>query len=719
MFDRISKFLESEYFNFVLWAPFVLATGMLFYFGLRNEPNIPHPSIFAALFAAIFAGVIKFRRKFNIIIYTILTSILLIGFGFMYANAYTRALNTTMLMRPARSIVVTGTVSELEYMSDRTKVWIKNAKTEKYPEMTMRITLADQDVAPKIGDVISVNSTLFAPSAPDAPGAFDFARWAYFNNMGAVGFANENIEIVSRDIHGFNYYLQSARNYAHKRIAPLGLTITGLVDALILGHNKALSLNDSEIIKAAGLSHILSISGLHMTLIGGWLFAFFFMLFKMVPIWTRRHPARTPAMILAWIGLLIYLLISGSRVATMRAFFMTSLGFLALMSYRSVFSLRILCLIFGLLLLINPHFILEAGFQMSLSAVIGLIYFFRNMKFRPTSESRIIRIFQNIWIFLKSAFLTSVIAGGFTMPFVAYHFHTIPLYGLLGNMICLPFFTFAIMPLALIGTILILITGWSYPLILMGHCYDIMVQIATWISNLPYATLHIPTIPGWTLMLFVFSVLILMLVKSKIKHIGWGMIAISVIGFLNHPKPILYSTPNSETLAVMTDSGHLRFNKPRSVDNPFVFESWASLNAQPYPEREMRRAFGSGFDGHKYSMNCLDGVCIYNTPKWSTGIVFKFVPLFRSIDELCYHPDLTFTISSFGVTSPKCWVRLITPNQIGLNPFVIYENGDVEIIYSNRIWHPNNRRIQNTNQMPAQSDQQHVDRTQTKSQGSH
>ena len=105
--------------------------------------------------------------------------------------------------------------------------------------------------------------------------------------------------------------------------------------------------------------------------------------FIQTTLWiTKRTSARYPAMICSFSGLLFYLFLSGADVATQRAFLTTSLMFAAFILGRNVFTIRNTALVFAALLITNPHYLVQPGFQLSFAAIFGLLWFLptRNMK---------------------------------------------------------------------------------------------------------------------------------------------------------------------------------------------------------------------------------------------------------------------------------------------------------------------------------------------------
>ena len=333
----MKEILENQYKNVFLWSPFVMAFGMALYFSLDTEPNFHIPYIIALLFCGI---IYKFK---NILI----RAFAVFWFGFFYAMSFTMFTSTPQINDSFGTINISGKIKDIDYRNDSTRIFINlpiskiDSKQDTNTNATIRISLKDLNTPISIGDNISGDAIIFRPTSSFAPSSFNFARWAYFSKISGTGFFT-NYEITHQpDIDNDNL-----RNFIHNK------SNSTLTDSLVLGYKNAISKTESNIWKSIGLGHVWSISGFHMTLVGGWLFFLFYLIFRSFSYITKRIPAKYPAMICAWFGLMFYLCISGISVATVRAFLMTTLIFSAVIFGRSALSLRNAVLIFALLLLI-------------------------------------------------------------------------------------------------------------------------------------------------------------------------------------------------------------------------------------------------------------------------------------------------------------------------------------------------------------------------------
>jgi len=640
--DVMRKWLNNQRENLFLYVPFLIAAGAGVYFTIDKEPN--------------FIGCIIFFLIAIILIFFKRTSILLraIGlgvFGFCYAAIFTNLINTPIIKHDLRSVNISAMVKSIDYVSDKTRIYL-NVNADDIHAGTgnaiIRISLTDDVPLPEIGDEINFQGALFKPANAYAPESFDYARWAYFNNLTANGYATDIKIINHKNFIGIN----SIRNYLHDNAKSF------LADTLVLGYKNAVPKEDNEIWTATGIGHVWSISGFHMTLVGGWLFAIFYLIFRSIPYITRRYPAKIPAMGAAWLGLLLYLFLSGIDVATVRAFAMTTLMFLAFAFGRSVISMRNIAIVFCFIFLINPHYVMQAGFQLSFMAVWGLIWMYSIVK-PKMPQNKFLRI-------IYACVLTSVVATIFTTPFVAMHFGKIPIYSLIGNLILLPIFSVVIMPCVLIGTISA-IFNIRLPLDIADWAYDSLINVAKNISDLPLANLQMPHISNIAIILFICAFIGLTIVKPikiKINYILFCVFVVAgILTVIKTPKPIFYASNDHELVAFLRDDGKLEFNKSRASNHYFAFDTWKQRNGEPTKTKNIRRTHERGVYRYK-------------------NIVYiqKFVPLMNNIKTLCKDDNVDYIISYFDIKSEQC------ANKIQNGAILIYEDGRVEHPRYNRLW---------------------------------
>ena len=634
--------LENQSENIFLYVPFAMAFGAALYFSVGPEMNL---FLSATIAVATFCAAAFLRLPI------IVRGILLFIFGFCYACTYTHILNTPIMSRNIPNKTITGRVIALDHTADKHRIFMRvknseiNIKTD--GAAVIRVSIAS-DTLPNIGDEIKTRATLFAPTPPDIRGGFDSARWAYFGGITATGYIDD-FTVVNAARHTT---VNTLRDYLHTRAE------SKLADGLVLGYKNTLGTDERATWMSAGVGHIWSISGFHMTLVGGWIFAFFYFIFRCIPPVVRRVPARHVALIFSWFGVMLYLCISGMGVATIRAVFMMTLLIIAAILGRAAFSLRNVCLAFCAIFLINPYYVMTAGFQLSFSAIFGLVWFWRVVN-PKMPENKILRI-------ITTATLTAVIASLFTAPFVALHFYSVPVYSILGNLVLLPIFSLIIMPLVLIGTLCAPI-GLHFPLDIADTVYGWTVNIASAISQLPFAKITPAYISNNAICMIVIGMMCIVFIRPvrvRINYIlGAVFILIGTTIVATSARPVFFATPDHE----LVGTSDLIFNKMRASNHFFAFDTWKHLTGNTVDTPHSRAKHNSG-------------LYIFDTPKYKIAYMQKFLPLQNNIAKLCSDNDIDFIVSYLDIKSDSCAHKILRGG------FTIYESGKIIYVPRNRRW---------------------------------
>lgn len=634
---------RAQKFNVFLWSPVFLALGMAAYFSFGFEPNIV---TLIASFVIGAGGIILLRK----IPFIALFMCLFAGFG--YAGIYTHIKGTVQLSHDIHDIEITGTVTDIEYINDKTRIHLA---TENFGNV--RVSSQDS-IETKPGDIISGNGGLFKPKPADTPNGFDFAQHAYFNNLTSIGYIKDVKTLYTAETGVYD-----PRTYIKNK------TNSFLTDALLLGYKNALNATQRAVWTTNGVAHLWSISGYHMTLIAGWLFIIFYTIFRCIPKLVRRVPARIPATICSWAGLVGYVFLSGGGVATLRAFIMTTLVMLAIIIGRSAMSLRVAAFAFIILALINPYNVMRPGFQLSFAAIFGILWLWTCV--RPNLPH------NKILKYLYCAGLTTLVATVFTAPFVLLHFGEFPIYGLIGNLIFLPLFSFILMPCVIIGTICA-IFGIHGPLLFAHNIYDKLFSIAGHIANLPFGSINFGNPPNICIVCTIFGLAGLIFIRNLdsmktivARHINIvACLVFSVIGitiWMVTPHPIFYISYDHKLIGAVMD-GKLKFNKTHDSGNYFAFDNWKKFNNEK-----------TGTENERLPKE--SGVYTIFGPNWKIIYIQNFVPLSKNISSICTAPDIKYVASYFDIDSKKCTGKIIHGGA------VVYKSGHIDYVPSNRWWH--------------------------------
>ena len=326
------------------------------------------------------------------------------------------------------------------------------------PEATpgqIRVSVRTKDPAVVPGDRVRLRAMLMPPSPPVEPHGFDFARHAYFMQLGAVGYGLDRPELLMRaQSRSWSLALSALRQAIANEITEVVPGDAGAIAvALLTGLRGALSDQIWEEWAITGIAHLLSISGLHLAIVAGTLFFAVRIVLALAPPLALRLPTKKIAALVALIGSFGYLLISGAPVPTQRSFIMTALMLLAVMVDRNPFSMRLVVFAAVVVLMREPDTLLGASFQMSFGAVVALIAVYETgAAKRPPGAGG---LGWRLLLYVAGVALTTLVASAATTPFSIYHFSRFSTYGTLTNLLAVPLSAVWIMPLGMLGLLLI------------------------------------------------------------------------------------------------------------------------------------------------------------------------------------------------------------------------------------------------------------------------
>ena len=515
------------------------AIGIGLYFGWPSEPLL-WPSIAVA---GVVGGVLWVTRETSkdIWIWAVLGLSICLGAG--YATFHTSNEATPRLPIAERSYEVSGWVESIA-ASGKGVRWhivvedMSRLDPDELPEK-VRVRLGAKHVdAAMAGDSVRLVANLAAPPGPAVPNGYNPAKRAYFEQLGGFGYAISvpDVTPMPREV-GMGRRIANLRYSLAKRIHETAPEKTaGLQAALLTGVRRYIPPEHTEALRVAGLAHILAISGLHMGLLAGTaFFVFTYLLVYIAPL-SRRYDVRKFAAGLGIIAATIYLILSGASVATQRAYIMAVIVFLAVILDRQAISVRSVSVAALVTLLLNPEALTSVGFQMSFAAVLALVVTYRTWQdYRPIRAKGgfIARIRDNA----VSLSVTSLVAGAATAGFALFHFGRIARYGLAGNLLAMPIFTFAVMPLGIMALVAIPFGLESAPLWAMGKSIEPLIAISTWIASWDGALARVSAAPAWVIGVYGLAFICLLLGKWRGRLIGLGLIIACIIGWRLEPIP--------------------------------------------------------------------------------------------------------------------------------------------------------------------------------------
>lgn len=332
---------------------------------------------------------------------------------------------------------------------------------------------------PQLCDRYLINTKILRPNNGGLDG-FDYGKYLARNGLCGVAYLyGNNIKYLSTEQpRGFiqrSYLLRDKLIYQLESIGLKGSQLA-IISAITLGEKGLLSNDVRDTFSAAGVSHILVVSGMHV----GFIFLIIMWLMSIM-----SHRRRWIVVVLGLIVLWSYALLTGLAPSVVRATFMFSMMLLFRVLGEKYRVKHALCLSATILILINPNVLFNVGFQLSYLAVCGIVYFYPLLYKRiSTLKSRPLR-----WIL--SSVAVTVSAQIFTLPIVIYNFNQFPIYFILSNLFVTAFAPFlflggiALLPLSYIP-FLGIGAGW-----LMNYVVMIFEYIIHLIVAIPFSTIKI------------------------------------------------------------------------------------------------------------------------------------------------------------------------------------------------------------------------------------
>jgi competence protein ComEC len=317
------------------------------------------------------------------------------------------------------------------------------------------------------------------------------------------------------------------------------------------GHEAFVPPAQVEALRAAGLAHIISISGLHMAIVGGFVFALVRLAVALAPALALRVSGRKLAAAAGGAAILGYLVLSGAPDPAVRSAVTACAAFAAILADRRALSLRTLALAASLLLLIRPEAVTQPGFQMSFAAATALVALAEAIP-RPVREIStpwLVRLFQGARSAFAAGVLISLAAGLATAPFALQHFNRVALYGLPANLLSEPISTLLLMPALAMGVVLTPLGLGDLPLAVAGFGIDALNALASTFAGLPGAERIVASAPPWTLPAAFLGILFICLWSGPLRWLGLPL-ALAVHLAPRLPPPDLWIAQDASAAAI-------------------------------------------------------------------------------------------------------------------------------------------------------------------------
>ena len=316
------------------------------------------------------------------------------------------------------------------------------------------------------------------------PHGFDYEAWLLERGVRATGYVRPkggHLRIESH-VQSPAYSVERARERLRDRIqSALGnAPAAGVIAALVMGDQRAIPPEQWQVFTRTGVNHLMSISGLHVTMLSGLAFALVNFAWRRSSRLTLALPAVKAAALAGLLAALIYALLAGFAVPAQRTVFMLAVVAVALWMGRATAAREVLSLALLVVLLIDPWSVLAAGFWLSFGAV-AIILFVTAGRLKPAH-------WLMAWARVQWAVTLALV------PVLLALFQQVSLISPLANALAIPLVSLVVVPLALVGVVLPFDGILQFSQWLMNGC----VIALEWLSALPDAAWEQHAPPAWT-----------------------------------------------------------------------------------------------------------------------------------------------------------------------------------------------------------------------------
>ncbi|MCM8730367.1 ComEC/Rec2 family competence protein [Hephaestia sp. GCM10023244] len=418
----------------------------------------------------------------------------------------------------------------------------------------VRVNIAEQDVPAGLatGAVIRLRGWFMPPPEASVPGAYDFARIAWFDRLGATGRAFVPVTLVSAGASPGSAL--RARLSAHIQGEVAGGP-GAIAAALATGDQGAIGAEDAEAMRRAGLAHLLSISGLHVTAVVGATMLIVLKLLALSPMLALRLRLPLIAAGAGAVAAVGYTWLTGAEVPTIRSCVAALLVLLAIVIGREALTLRLVAAGALLVLLAFPQSLVGPSFQLSFAAVTAIIALHEHPRVSAWFAARGDGAARRLGRELLALLLTGLVVEIALAPIALYHFHRSGVYGALANIVAIPLTTFIVMPAEALALGFDAV-GLGAPFWwAVDHALRLLLWIAHRVADAPGASAALPAMPDGAFGLMVAGGLWIALWRTKWRRLGAVPLAIGAAWALATPAPDLLITRDGQHLALATPEG--------------------------------------------------------------------------------------------------------------------------------------------------------------------
>jgi competence protein ComEC len=538
--------LAAQAPNLLLWVPVLFGLGIGLAFAV-GDPKLRWALL--AVLAAASALAMLLRARL------LAPALLLVLSGLSWTQLRATWQATPTLAAPLERALITGRLVRLDRVSESqvrlrlADVWVDGQQLRAV-RLLAPIRLGNE---PPIGATLALQARLAPPPGPATPRGYDFARAAWFDDLGAVGAALRPPQLLAQPPPTLlSERMAAARAAASARIRAAVPGPPGeILVAMVVGDGAALSDAQADALRTAGLQHLLSISGFHLAVVAG---SVFWLLRKALSLWPAlalRVRTKAIAAVVAALVAVAYTLFTGGAWPTWRSCLSVLVVAAAVLLHRRPFSLRLVAAAAMIILIWQPAALINVSFQLSFAAVTALITLAEPGGPMARLSSRL----GDGWtgralLWVAGLVLTTLAAEAALAPLLIYHFHQVGLFGLVANSLAIPLSSVLILPVGLLGLAQNLFGLGDQLLQVAGWASAQLLDIATTVAGWPHSVLRVPMIPLSSALAAVLAGLCLCLGLGRVRLLCIPLLGLAAGLAVASPAPDLRLSSSGRLVAI-------------------------------------------------------------------------------------------------------------------------------------------------------------------------
>lgn len=335
------------------------------------------------------------------------------------------------------------------------------------------------------------------PHGTANPHGFDYEAWLLERGIRATGYVrlNNPPQRVKAFVPRPGYVVESVREAVRRRILTTleGEAYAGVIAALVMGDQRAIPASQWTVFTRTGINHLMSISGLHVTMIAALVSALVFVAWRRSARLVLRLPARRAAVAAGMVSALAYALIAGFAVPAQRTVYMLCVAGVSIWSGQASSAVSVLSLALLAVTLIDPWAVLAPGFWLSFGAVAVILYVSLGRLRTPH------------WLIAWGRAQWAVTLG--LIPVLLAVFQQVSIVSPLANAVAMPVVSLLVVPIALVGTLL----PFDFVLLASHGVMEYTMVVLEWLAALPDSVWEQHAPPLWTVALALLGIAWLLL----------------------------------------------------------------------------------------------------------------------------------------------------------------------------------------------------------------